>query len=308
MKLLNRIMCVATVLSAFAWFSAPTLAMTVELSPNDVFVDNSQLVVISSKRTGRTVKEFVLKANLINISDKNFENVEAILVGLPPGVKIVGTSVLNFGSLFGPDTYQSRNTITLEMNLRIRPNIRDLEWQVRGNEKVDPPPPPPPPPTPSPSEIGVFMSIDGNVIEGEVENESHNGWIKLLAWQQGVNALLTDFATQRNLNSVFYSDVSVTKFLDQTSTQLRSALTNGTQFEEIKIDVIAQCDGNLYTQYAMTLVDGIFSSVTSSPSKGADKIVESLSIDITRLESIYVPVDEECRLQQPIFSYQDMTF
>lgn len=312
MKLLKRLVFITTTCFAIAMALMPVVATAEFISPDLVLVDNSQLVVISSRRTGRTTKQFVLKANLINYSDKTFENVTAKLVSMPVGVTINGGDTLIFGGLFGPDTYQSMNTITLDMNIRARPDLNQLNWRVEGNEKIEPPPPPPPPPptNPMPTDEGTFMNIDDGAIKGDFDGDSHKDWIELLTWQQGVSAQISDAiidGPDRAVVAISQSDVSIAKFIDSATTQMRQALLKGTLFREIEIDVIKRCGGNFYTQHAITLVNGVFSSASDFASSGANRNVENLSINVTGIETIYVPVDNDCNLQTPIYSYEDMT-
>jgi type VI secretion system secreted protein Hcp len=275
-----------------------------EILSEQVSIDNNNLILLSSRRVTRTVSEYTLRAVAKNNTEQTIDNVKAKLMSVPDNIIIV-QGEQSFGTLAGSSSVTSNNDFKIQINLRIAYSLNDLVWQIEGD--LPPPPPPPPPPDPKPSQVGFFMSIDNNAIKGEVNNVSHKDWIELLAWSWGLsNSGTTHIGAGSGEGSVNLQDIIVTKFLDASSPALLLNTATGRHAEEVKIDVIKACDGNTYTQYAMTLNDVFITSVSSGGSGGEDRLTENISLNMRSIETMYTPVDGRCRLQQPIYSFQSL--
>jgi type VI secretion system secreted protein Hcp len=149
------------------------------------------------------------------------------------------------------------------------------------------------------------MSIDNNAIKGEVMSSSHKDWIAVLAWSEGSsNSGTTHMGTGLGAGTINIQGVNVTKWLDSSDPELRLAILTGRRFDEVKIDVIKTCGLGIYTKYAITLNDVLVTSLNSGGSGGEDRLTESVSFDMSSIESMYTPVGPDCRLEQPIYSFQ----
>jgi type VI secretion system secreted protein Hcp len=151
------------------------------------------------------------------------------------------------------------------------------------------------------------MSIDNNVIKGEVDSGSHKDWIQVLAWSWGLSNSGTTHmggGAGAGAGKANLQDISLTKFLDASTPALILASATGRYFDEVKIDIIKLCGQSKYTQYALTLNEVIISSVSSGGSGGQDKLTENVSFNMRSVETMYTPVDSKCRLEQPIYSFQ----
>lgn len=286
---------IAAITAYVLLFFAPSVhSMAPVISP-EVFVDNGSMQLVSSRRVGRRETEYTLKVLIGNEGSRRFENVSASLIRLPNGITQVGTTRMEFGSIDSTGTALSSNELVIRINLALRPSLNDLVWEVTGDLFVEPPPPPP---STKPAEVGMFMYL-GDDLLGEVNNSSHRGWVKLLAWSESSSRAGSGFS-QGNLN--------LTKYLDRVSPRVRAYLAAGRFIDEIEVDIIRSCNGNLYTQYAITLVDNVFSGIQGGGSGGEDRLTENISINTRLMETVYTPVDENCTAETPIFSYREMTF
>lgn len=257
-------------------------------------------VLISSRRVGRTVNEYTLKAIAINNSSTRYTNVTATLVSAPPNITIVdNTAVL--GTVPGGASITSADEFVIRVDLLVKTSLNDLVWQVNGSL----------PSTGgggggSPEKAGIFMSIDENSeIKGDSTSKSHQDWIILESFGEGSNVIFDDRTGGGSATGkVDFDGVTVRKGVDSSSPLLRRALTEGDYFTEVKIDIVKVCDANLYTAYAITLTVSALSSLGMSSSDFGVPL-ESLVFDYSRIETMYTPVDQDCKLGIPVYSFQD---
>jgi type VI secretion system secreted protein Hcp len=298
MRLLIKNLIPMLFLSSAVLVTMPNIAHA-EVISTEVVIDYTKFTLVSSRRVTRAVSEFTLKATAQNKSGTVFNNVKASLSSVPGNITIIDGD-LDFGTITADSSAISSDEFTLQINLRQAYSLADLVWLVNGDS-----PAPPPPPVDKPSAVGFFMSIDNNVIKGEVDNKSHKNWIEVLAWSSGLsNSGSTHMGGASGAGKANLQDIAVTKFLDASTTALLLASAKGTYFDEVKIDIIKSCGRNNYTQYALTLNDVIISSVSSGGSGGEDKLTENVTFNMRSLETVYTPVSSKCELEQPIYSFQ----
>ena len=260
-------------------------------------------VVVSTRRVGRTVTEYTMRAVASNNSANRYTNVTASLISAPAHIKIIDGNVA-FGTVNGNGNTTSADSFVIEVDLSVKTILADLAWSVNGT----------PPSTGgggggsggSPTEVGIFMNIDDNAIKGDARSASHRDWIELLSFSEGSSNPVGDrTGGGRTAGKVSLEDVTVTKLLDRSSTLLRQALADGTLFTEVKIDVIKQCGGNPYTEYAITLTVSALTSLQASASGTQELPRETLSLNFSRIETMYTPVGPGCRFEPPLYSFQD---
>jgi len=257
-------------------------------------------VVVTTRRTGRTTMEYVLRLKISNASSTVYENVMASLLSAPAHIAIVD-SVAVVGDVPANATILSVDSFTIDVDLAMNTSFDDLVWRIEGDVV---PPPPPPPPGSGPSETGFFMSIDDNHIPGEATSESHKDWIELTAIMEGLHREGSATGSTRRRSAFIFDGVQVEKKLDRSSPKLYEALADGTIFGEVKIDIIQSCDGLPYTAYAITLSTTRLDGLNLHGEEG-DRPSEELSFNYTRIESMYTPVADDCSLLPPVFSTQD---
>ena len=151
------------------------------------------------------------------------------------------------------------------------------------------------------------MSIDNNsVIKGESTSKSHQEWIELLSFSEGSSIDFSGITgVTRPSGTINLNGVTVSKLLDSSSPALRLALIEGDIFTEVKIDIIKMCGDSIYTAYAITLTVTSLSALQMSAGTADDSPGESLSFSYSRIETMYTPVGQNCRLEAPVYSYQD---
>lgn len=256
-------------------------------------------VVVSTTRTGRTTMQYVLRLKISNASTTTYENVLATLLAVPAHITILDAFAM-VGEVPANSTILSQDTFTIEVDLALNTSFDDLVWQIEG-DVVNPPPPPS---GSGPTEKGYFLSIDGNLIPGESTSESHQDWIELTALMEGLHREGVSAGSTRRRSAFVFDGVQVMKLVDRSSPKLREALAEGTVFGEVKIDVIDNCDRDLYTAYAITLSTARLDALDLHGEESG-RPSEELGFNYTRIETMVTPVAADCTLLPPVFSTQD---
>lgn len=258
-------------------------------------------VVVSSRRVGRTVSEYTLRAIATNISSTRYTNVIGTLTSVPSNITVVDGAVV-FGTVAGNGDTTSADEFIITVDLTVKTSLDELVWRVEGTV----------PGTGggggsgSPEQVGIFMSIDENSqIKGDSVSKSHEDWIELLSFSEGSSIVIgSGSGGDRPTGKVNFDGVTVSKNLDSSSPKLRQTLADGDIFTEVKIDIIKICDASLYTAYAITLTVSSLTALEMT-SSASDQPNERLAFNYSRIETMYTPVGPGCRFEAPIYSYQD---
>ena len=257
----------------------------------------SDYVVVSSRRTGRTRTEYTLKIKVANAGSQRYENVLATLVGAPAHITVID-GIVNLDTVPPNAVVLSPDTFIIDVNLAVSTSFEDLLWNFEGDVAQ------PPPPSGGPSAPGIYMSIDNNAIPGESTSASHEDWIVLSAFTEGLRRdNLGTTGSTRIRSSFVFDGVTADKLLDKSSPKLREALVNGRFFGEIKIDIIASCGGGNYTVYAITLSSAKIAALSLIASN--ERPNEQVGLIYSRIETMYTPVENDCTLGSPVYSTQD---
>jgi len=265
-----------------------------ETAPEVVAANNLSIIdyqITSSRRIGRTIMEYRLRAVIQNTGTASEQGVAAKLDTTPANVTIVESNLF-FGGVGGNTTKASVDTFTIQVDLTTSVNFNDLVWLIT----VDSPPPA------GPSQAGIYMKIEG--IPGEVTIDSHQEWIEISQIMEGLSISLSGAGTGGRTSGNFaFDDFIVRKQLDSSSADLRISVASGKHIAEILIDVIKSCGGNAYTQYAITLSNVIVSSLKLEVTNGLKQ--ETVGFDYGIIQTVYTPVSKDCSLLSPLYSTQD---
>lgn len=135
--------------------------------------------------------------------------------------------------------------------------------------------------------IDMFLKCDG--LAGESEDDSHGGEIDVLAWSWGAsNSGTTHVGPGGGSGKVSVQDISVTKYVDNSSTDLLMACCNGKHYPKMILTV--RKAGETPLEYiVMTMEDCLISSVSTGGSGGEDRLTENVSINFATVEIEYTP-------------------
>ena len=261
----------------------------------------TDFVVVSTRRIGRTTMEYVLKLKVSNASSTRYKDAVATLESTPAHIVIIdGIAVI--GDVPSNSTVLSQDSFTINVNLAIATSFDDFVWRIDGDVL---PPPQPPPPGETPAQSGIFMNIDDLSIKGESTSASHPEWIVLSAVMDGLRRDgLGSSGSGRSRAQFVFDGVQVIKELDRSTPKLREAIADGRIFTEVQIDIIRSCGGNFYTAFAITLGIARLDELSLN-GNAAERPVEQLAFNYTRISTMYTPVEDDCSLGAPVFSTQD---
>ena len=120
-------------------------------------VSINDYVVVSSRRVGRTVSEYTLRAIATNTSSTRYTNVIGTLTSAPSNITVVDGTVV-FGTVAGNGDTTSADEFIITVDLTVKTSLDELVWRIEGTV----------PGTSggggsgSPEQVGIFMSIDEN--------------------------------------------------------------------------------------------------------------------------------------------------
>ena len=258
-------------------------------------------IVVSTRRVSNTITEYTLRAVATNTSSNSYTNVTASLISVPSHITIVD-GVVTFSTVLGSDDTTSADEFIVQVDLSQNTSITGLEWQVKGvvsgtggGEDSGPP-----------KQVGIFMNIGDGAILGESTSDSHKNWIELLSFTEGSSIDAGSTTGGGSLaGKVNLEGVTASKYIDTSSPKLRLALSEGDLYTNIKIDIVKSCGTSIYTEYAITLSVSSLTELMMTADSEAATPTENLSLNYSRIETMYTPVGPDCRLEIPVYSYQD---
>jgi len=135
--------------------------------------------------------------------------------------------------------------------------------------------------------VDMFLKID--TIKGESVDDKHKDEIRVLAWSWGVsNSGSAHLGAGAGSGKVNVQDLSVTKYIDKSSTDLMLAACNGKHFKEANLYV--RKAGEKPLEYLkIKLTDVLITSVSTGGSGGEDLLTENLSLNFGAFKMEYTP-------------------
>lgn len=153
--------------------------------------------------------------------------------------------------------------------------------------------------------MSIYLKVDG--IDGTVTQDGYEKWIEVgsLQWGSGRGIATPVGATaNREGGQASVSEVTVTKEMDSSSPSLFTASVAGDAGKEVKIHLVTTSDpGRTYVEY--TLENSLLSGY--SVSSGGDRPSESISINFTKIEFKFNPLESDNSEGDPITVSYDLS-
>jgi len=131
-------------------------------------------------------------------------------------------------------------------------------------------------PAAAPAAIDMFLELDG--IEGESMDSQYPYTIRVRAWSWG--------ASKAGNKPVNVQDLSLTKYIDQASPPLFSALTSGTAIADGKL--IVRRAGDRPAPYLRLCMTGVrVTSLSTGGSGGEDRLTENVTLTFATIVEAY---------------------
>lgn len=135
--------------------------------------------------------------------------------------------------------------------------------------------------------MAVDMFIKIGDIKGESKDDKHATEIDVLAWSWGLSQSgSTHIATGGGSGKVNVQDLSLTKYIDKSSTVLMTHCATGKHIPKAVLTVRKAGDKPL-EYLVITLKDLLISSVSTGGSGGEDRLTENVTVNFAAYEVAY---------------------
>jgi type VI secretion system secreted protein Hcp len=154
--------------------------------------------------------------------------------------------------------------------------------------------------------VDYFLKIDG--IDGESADETHRGEIIIDSFSWGMsNSGTFSGGGGGGAGKVSMQDIHFTRRLDKASPKLMLACATGQHIPTAKLTCRKSgSDGSQVEYYTITLTDVLVSSVSTGGSSGDPLPTESISLNFTKIEWVYVPVGADGKPGEPVRAEYDL--
>ena len=134
--------------------------------------------------------------------------------------------------------------------------------------------------------IDCHIKFDG--VEGETTDDGHDKEITVLNWSWGMSQSgTTHQGGGGGAGKVNVQDISFTKYVDKSTTNLMSACCKGTHFDDAVL--IVRKAGDKPLEYIkITMKEVIVTSVSTGGSGGEDRLTENVTLNFASVKVDYV--------------------
>jgi type VI secretion system secreted protein Hcp len=152
--------------------------------------------------------------------------------------------------------------------------------------------------------MAIYLHYDG--IDGEATQDDHKKWIDIGSLTFGVGrgiASPVGSAGNRGASQPSVSEITITKLMDGASPKLFTESVTGEKGKVVKIHLVTTGNpGVTYTEY--TLTDTLISGY--SISSGGERPQESISLNFTKIEYKFTPLEKDNKAGTPVTVSYDL--
>jgi type VI secretion system secreted protein Hcp len=152
------------------------------------------------------------------------------------------------------------------------------------------------------ADAAAYIKFDG--VDGESVSVDHKDWIIIESMSWGVIGPVT--GTGGGSGKVSLQDFSITHRIDKASPKLFLMCATGQTIPTVTLSVTRMVGGAEVGYYKVVLKDVLISSISGANTPGAggtatsgDRPQESLSLNFTKIEFKYTPIDDVTGAQGP---------
>jgi type VI secretion system secreted protein Hcp len=139
--------------------------------------------------------------------------------------------------------------------------------------------------------VDMFMKLEG--VKGEARDKTHQDEIDILAWSWGMTqAGTTHTGGGGGSGKVDVHDLSFTKFVDLSSTDLMIACCNGKHFDKATLTV-RKAGENPLEYLTIKMEEVIITSISTGGSGGSDRLTENVKLNFAKVGVDYKSKDEK---------------
>ena len=137
--------------------------------------------------------------------------------------------------------------------------------------------------------VDMFLKIDS--IKGESRDKTHKDEIDVLAWSWGMSQSgSAHMGGGAGAGKVNVQDLSFTKYVDASSTDLLVACCNGKHFKDALL-IVRKAGENPVEYIQITMEEVIIGSVSTGGSGGEDRLTENVTLNFAKVKVDYTAQD-----------------
>jgi type VI secretion system secreted protein Hcp len=135
--------------------------------------------------------------------------------------------------------------------------------------------------------VDMFLKLNG--VKGEARDAKHKEEIDVLAWSWGAtNSGNAHMGGGAGAGKVNVQDLSFTKYIDKSSTDLMLACCNGKHFDDALL-VVRKAGENPLEYLKITLKEVMVTSISTGGSGGEDRLTENVTLNFAEVKVVYTP-------------------
>ncbi len=135
--------------------------------------------------------------------------------------------------------------------------------------------------------VDMFLKIDD--IKGESRDDKHPNEIDVLAWSWGVsNSGSAHVGGGAGAGKAHVQDLSITKYIDKSSTDLLLSSCNGKHHKTATL-VVRKAGEKPLEYLKITMSDVLVTSVSTGGSGGEDRLTENVTLNFAKVKIEYTP-------------------
>lgn len=141
--------------------------------------------------------------------------------------------------------------------------------------------------------MAVDMFIQIGALKGESKDSVHKEKTQVLAWSWGMsNSGSAHVGTGSGSGKVNVQDLSITKYIDKTSTELMLAACNGKHFPDALL-IVRKAGAKPVEYLKIKMTHVMITSVSTGGSGGEDQLTENVSLTFAKVAVDYTPQKED---------------
>jgi type VI secretion system secreted protein Hcp len=139
--------------------------------------------------------------------------------------------------------------------------------------------------------VDITLKIEG--VDGESKIDGHEGEIDVLAWNWGMSQSGSmHVGGGGGAGKANIQDVSITKFVDKSSTNILRKCCNGAHLKEATLTV--RKAGEAPVDYVVITMSPILvTSVSTGGSGGEDRLTENVTLNFAKVKFSYTPQKDD---------------
>ena len=150
--------------------------------------------------------------------------------------------------------------------------------------------------------MAMDMFIKIGDLEGESKDAKHGKEIDVLAWSWGMsNSGSAHVGGGAGAGKVNVQDLSFTKYIDKSSTNLVMACCKGTHYDEAKL-VVRKAGDKPLEYLIITLKEVLVTAVSTGGSGGEDRLTENVTLNFASFETEYKAQKKDGSAEASVFA------